>query len=108
MLRLPGGLARLAQLVPPQACAAWQHAAPLHGSAAAAAAGGGGITGWLTGKVAGLMGAGQMEDLDIESFGKQLKQARLLGGLSGFVHGTGAIRDGSAQGTLRLFEQVIE
>ena len=34
-------------------------------------------------------------------------QARRLGGLSGFVHGTAAIQDGAAQGTLRLFENII-
>lgn len=42
------------------------------------------------------------------AFANSLKQARRLGGLTGFVHGTGAIKDGAAQGTLRLFEQVID
>lgn len=42
------------------------------------------------------------------AFGTSLKRARQLGGLTGFVHGTPAINDGQAQGTLRLFEQIIE
>ena len=113
------GLARLAQLLQPQlplACAAvqqagWaqQPAAALHASAAQAAlGGGGGITGWLTSKVSGLMGAGEMEDLDIVTFGDQIKKARRLGSLTGFVHGTAAVNDSAAQGTMRLFEQIIE
>lgn len=88
------GLARLAQLLQPQlplVCtavqqAAWaqQPAAAVHGSAAAAAlGGGGGITGWLTSKVSGLMGAGDVEDLDLKTFGEQIKKARMLGGLTG-------------------------
>ncbi len=113
------GLARLAQLLQPQlplACAAvqqagWaqQPAAALHASAAQAAlGGGGGITGWLTSKVSGMMGAGEMEDLDIVTFGDQIKKARRLGSLTGFVHGTAAVNDSAAQGTMRLFEQIIE
>lgn len=113
------GLARLAQLLQPQlplACAAWQlrlqqqAAAPLHASAAHAAlgGGGGGITGWLTSKVGGMLGAGDLEDLTLQQFGDQMKMARKIGGLSGFVHGTSAIQDGAAQGTLRLFSQVVE
>lgn len=89
--------------------AGWQRAAAaaLSTSAArAAGGGGGGITGWLTNKVAGLVGGGEMEDLSLEEFATQLKRARQLGGLTGYVHGTGAVRDGSAQGTMRLFEQV--
>ena len=88
--------------------AGWQRAAAaaLSTSAARAAGGGGGITGWLTSKVAGLVGGGEMEDLSLEEFATQLKRARQLGGLTGYVHGTGAVRDGSAQGTMRLFEQV--
>ena len=114
------GLARLAQLLQPQlplACAAlqqaaWQQqqAAPLHASAAAAAlgGGGGGITGWLTNKVGGMLGAGDLEDLTLQQFGDQMKMARRIGGLSGFVHGTSSIQDGAAQGTLRLFSQIVE
>lgn len=113
------GLVRLAQLLPPQlplACAAvqqagWaqQPAAALHGSAAQAAAGaGGGITGWLTSKVSGMMGGGDLEDLDLATFGDQVKKARKLGSLTGFVHGTAAVNDSAAQGTMRLFEQIIE
>lgn len=113
------GLARLAQLLQPQlplVCtavqqAAWaqQPVAALHGSAAAAAlGGGGGITGWLTSKVSGLMGAGDVEDLDLNTFGEQIKKARMLGGLTGYAYGTGAARDSAAQGTMRLFGQIID
>ncbi|KAL4425345.1 hypothetical protein ABPG75_009361 [Micractinium tetrahymenae] len=70
--------------------------------------GGGGITGWLTSKLPGMLGGDKVEDLDIETFGTSLKRARQLGGLSGFVHGTSAINDGQAQGTLRMFEQIID
>lgn len=126
------GLAHLLQLAQPaaQGCtpaaaAAWQAtaAAALSTSAARWAAkggfgsfgggggggsSGGGITGWLTSKVSGFMGGGELEDLDIETFAKSIKTARKVGGLGGFAHGTSAIQDGAAQGTLRLFEQVIE
>lgn len=70
--------------------------------------GGGGITGWLTSKLPAMLGGDKIEDLDIETFGTSLKRARQLGGLTGFVHGTPAINDGQAQGTLRLFEQIID
>ena len=41
------------------------------------------------------------------AFASSLKQARRLGGLTGFVHGTGAAQDANAQGTLRLFETIV-
>lgn len=37
-----------------------------------------------------------------------MTQARRLGALSGFVHGTSAIKDGSVQGTMRQFEAIIK
>ncbi|PSC76217.1 SEC-C motif [Micractinium conductrix] len=70
--------------------------------------GGGGITGWLTDKLVKGASGKELEDLDLETFHTSLKRARQLGGLTGFVHGTGAIADGGAQGTLRLFEQIID
>lgn len=90
------------------AAAAWQRTAAAALSTSAAASSTGGITGWLTSKVTGLVGGGELDDLSLEEFGTQLKRARQLGGLTGFVHGTGAVRDGAAQGTMRLFEQVVE
>lgn len=79
------GLARLAQLG--QAAGAipgWQQqaAAALHASsgrwAADSSGSGGGITGWLTSKLAGplsgMMGKGDIEDLDLETFAKSIKQ----------------------------------
>lgn len=41
------------------------------------------------------------------AFASSLKHARRLGGITGFVHGTGSISDPTAQGTMRLFESVI-
>ncbi len=42
------------------------------------------------------------------AFASHMTQARRLGALSGFVHGTGAIKDGSVQGTMRQFEAIIK
>jgi hypothetical protein len=42
------------------------------------------------------------------AFASHLTQARRLGALSGFVHGTSAITDGSVQGTMRQFETIIK
>ena len=41
-------------------------------------------------------------------FASGLKQARRLGGLTGWVHGTSAAADPTAQGTLRMYERIVE
>lgn len=41
------------------------------------------------------------------AYASSLKQARRLGGLSGFVHGSSNGKDPTAQGTLRLYEAII-
>jgi len=44
----------------------------------------------------------------LAAFATSIKRARQLGGLTGFVHGTSAAGDSAAQGTMRMFEQIIE
>lgn len=41
------------------------------------------------------------------AFARGMAQARRLGSLTGFVHGTRAISDPAAKGTLRLFETIV-
>lgn len=41
------------------------------------------------------------------AFASSLTQARRLGSITGFVHGTSGVNDPAAQGTLRLFETII-
>lgn len=41
------------------------------------------------------------------AFAGNLRRARRLGGLTGFVHGTGRAADPAAQGHLRMFEKII-
>ena len=47
------------------------------------------------------------QDMDLDTYAKSLSRARKLGGLTGFVHGTGKAGDAAAQGSLRMYEQII-
>ena len=42
------------------------------------------------------------------AYHKSLRNARRMGALTGFAHGTAAAKDPMAQGTLRLQENIIE
>jgi hypothetical protein len=66
------------------------------------------VPSWMKSKLpAALGGTKPIEDLTMDTFASSLKQARRLGGISGFVHGTSAGNDPTAQGTMRLFEGII-
>ena len=41
------------------------------------------------------------------AFASTITNARRMGGLTGFMHGTAAVKDSSAQGAMRMFEQII-
>ncbi|KAL4854526.1 hypothetical protein ACK3TF_004697 [Chlorella vulgaris] len=66
-----------------------------------------GITQWLAQRMPASLGGIKDGELDIETFASSITQARRLGGLTGFVHGTSAISDSTVQGGLRLFEHII-
>ncbi len=74
--------------------------------------GGSGISSWVKSKIPFALGGNreeisQLENLSIDDFGEGLKQARRMGALTGFASGTSAASDPAAQGTLRLFENII-
>jgi len=73
---------------------------------------GGGISSWVRSKMPSALGGNreeitQLENLSIDDFGEGLKQARRMGALTGFASGTSSASDPAAQGTLRLFENII-
>jgi hypothetical protein len=73
---------------------------------------GGGISSWVRSKIPFALGGNreeitQLENLSIDDFGEGLKQARRMGALTGFASGTSSASDPAAQGTLRLFENII-
>lgn len=49
----------------------------------------------------------QLENLTLDDYAESLKQARRLGGLTGFASGSSAAGDAAAQGSMRLFENII-
>jgi hypothetical protein len=68
---------------------------------------------WLKTRLPGALGGSKddiaaLENMTLDSFASSIRQARRLGSLTGFVHGTSGISDASAQGTMRMFESVIE
>ncbi|EFN57177.1 hypothetical protein CHLNCDRAFT_143567 [Chlorella variabilis] len=86
-----------------------QAAAALHGSRSAAAISDPltGITKWLAQRMPTALGGIGEGDLDLETFASTITNARRMGGLTGFMHGTAAVKDSSAQGAMRMFEQII-
>ncbi|KAH7617739.1 hypothetical protein Ndes2526B_g07604 [Nannochloris sp. 'desiccata'] len=73
---------------------------------------GGGISSWVKSKIPFALGGNreevtQLENLSIDDFREGLKQARRMGALTGFASGTSSASDPAAQGTLRLFENII-
>lgn len=68
---------------------------------------------WLKSRLPGALGGDRedissLENMTLDSFASNIKQARRLGSLTGFVHGTSGISDSSAQGSMRVFENIIE
>ena len=75
--------------------------------------GSGGVSSWIKSKIPFALGGNreeisQLENLSIDDFGEGLKQARRMGALTGFASGTSSASDPAAQGTLRLFENIIK
>ncbi|GAB4815492.1 hypothetical protein N2152v2_002538 [Parachlorella kessleri] len=55
----------------------------------------------------GSRGTDELEDLTLDKYAQGLKRARQLGGLTGWVHGSGKASDPAAQGSLRMYETII-
>ena len=70
------------------------------------------LSGWARSKIPAALGGNReevsaLENLSLDDYAESLKQARRMGGLTGFASGTSNASDPSAQGTLRLFENII-
>lgn len=82
------------------------------GGAQPAAEEGGGWVSWLKNKLPTSLSGDKelraMESLTIDSFASTLRTTRRVGVLRGYVSGTSNIQDPAAQGTLRLYEEIIE
>lgn len=70
------------------------------------------LSGWVKSKIPAALGGNReevnaLENLGLDDYAESLKQARRMGGLTGFASGTSSAADPAAQGTLRLFENII-
>lgn len=68
---------------------------------------------WLKSRLPGALGGDKddissLENMSLDSFASNVRRARRLGSLTGFVHGTSKVSDSSVQGSLRTFENIIE
>jgi hypothetical protein len=112
LLRSLATLARHSGPAPPAAAAA----AAARRLAASAADGGGGASwapSWLRSRLPAALGGEReelaaLQDLTMDSYLTSLRGARKLGGLTGYAAGTSSAGDATAQGTLRLFEGIID
>lgn len=68
---------------------------------------------WMRARMPGVLGGSreeiqEMQDLTLDSYASQLKMARRLGSMSGSAFGSTSASDPAAQGTLLLYEKIIE
>ena len=68
---------------------------------------------WMRARMPGVLGGSreeiqEMQDLTLDSYASQLKMARRLGSMSGYAFGSTSASDPAAQGTLLLYEKIIE
>lgn len=66
---------------------------------------------WLQSKLPSALGGtreyDELEELTFDAYAEYLQRARKLGGLTGFSYGTSRAGDPAAQGSLRLYEDII-